>query len=190
MYFTDPMFPRGYWDDSDPRKIGNAPGWPPIYSEQGSGVAGNVYYLAPGSHSLARVTTMAGWPSTTALPNGVVGSPDGKKLYVNIWTGDATGKIYSFNINPDGSLSNMNVFVSSLQGGDGMSMDENGNIYVSHTNGVTAFDPNGNKVLNIPLGASGSNNVFAGQNNKLLFITGPVDRVTGIKMNVKGVEKF
>jgi hypothetical protein len=28
MYFTDPMFPRPYWDDTDPRKIGN-PSWPP-----------------------------------------------------------------------------------------------------------------------------------------------------------------
>jgi gluconolactonase len=190
MYFTDPMFPRGYWDNTDPRKIGNAPGWPPIYSEQGPGVAGNVYYLAPGSHTLAKVTTMAGWPATTALPNGIVGTPDGRKLYVNIWTGDATGKIWSFDINPDGTLSNMNVYVNSLTGGDGMSMDEKGNIYVSHSDGVTAFDPAGNRILNIPLGASGSNNVFAGQNNKLLFITGPVDRVTGIKMNVKGVEKF
>ncbi len=25
MYITDPMFPRPYWDDADPRKYG----WPP-----------------------------------------------------------------------------------------------------------------------------------------------------------------
>src|SRR6478609_2402807 len=50
MYITDPMFPRSYWDDNDPRKIGN-PGWPPVYSEQGPGIAGHVYYLAPGSHT-------------------------------------------------------------------------------------------------------------------------------------------
>src|SRR6187402_1984120 len=37
MYITDPMFPRGYWDKTDPRYIGNFPGgWPPKYSEQGT----------------------------------------------------------------------------------------------------------------------------------------------------------
>jgi gluconolactonase len=75
-------------------------------------------------------------------------------------------------------------------GGDGMSMDELGNIYISNGKGITAFDSKGNKILNIPLGGSGTNNVFGGQNNKLLFITGPVDKVTAVKMNVKGVEKF
>jgi hypothetical protein len=34
------------------------------------------------------------------------------------------------------------------------------------------------------------NNVFGGQNNKTLFITGPVDKLKlHIKMQVKGVEK-
>ena len=189
MYITDPMFPRGYWDATDPRKTGN-PGWPPIHSEQGPGIAGHVYYLAPGSHALVRVTTMAGWNPLNVFPNGVVGTPDGKKLYVNNWTGDNTGKIWVFDINENGTLSNMKTIVNNLTGGDGMSMDELGNIYVSHTNGVTAFDPNGNRILNIPLGGSGSNNVFAGHNNKLLFITGPTDRVTSVMMNVKGVERF
>jgi gluconolactonase len=189
MYITDPMFPRGYWDNSDPRKTGN-PGWPPIHSEQGPGIAGHVYYLAPGSHTLVRVTTMDGWNPVNVFPNGIVGTPDGKKLYLNNWTGDNTGKIWVFDINQDGTLSNIKTLVNDLAGGDGMSMDERGNIYVSHTNGVTAFDPKGNKILNIPLGGSGSNNVFAGHNNKLLFITGPVDRVTSVMMNVKGVERF
>ena len=68
-------------------------------------------------------------------------------------------------------------------------MDELGNIYVSGGAGVNAFDPGGNKILTISPGG-GTNNVFAGKNNKLLFITGPVDRVTSVKMNVKGVERF
>lgn len=189
IYITDAMFPRPYWDNTDPRKTGN-PGWPPIHSEQGPGIAGHVYYLAPGSNSLVRVTTMPGWNPDNVFPNGIVGTPDGKKLYVNNWTGDNTSKIWGFDINPNGTLSNMSTLVNNLAGGDGMSMDEHGNIYVSHTNGVTAFDPAGNKILNIPLGGSGTNNVFAGTNNKLLFITGPVDRVTSVRMNVKGVERF
>src|SRR5215204_6092 len=80
MYITDPMFPRPYWDNSDPR----TQGWEPTHSEQSpSGKGGYVYYLPPGGHGLVRVTTEAmGWESD-AWPNGVVGTPDGKKLYVN-----------------------------------------------------------------------------------------------------------
>ena len=67
-----------------------------------------------------------------------------------------------------------------------MSMDELGNFYISNGQGVMGFDPNGNHILTIPTGTAATNNTFAGRDNKLLFITGPVDRVTGIKMNVKG----
>jgi gluconolactonase len=71
-----------------------------------------------------------------------------------------------------------------------MSMDERGNIYISNGLGVTAFDPKGNRILNIPTGGGATNNVFAGQNEKTLFITGPSDRITAVKMKVHGVEKF
>lgn len=195
MYITDPMFPRGYWDASDPRKTGN-PGWPPIYSEQGAGIAGHVYYLAPGSKKLVRVTseTDPNWGAVNIFPNGVVGTPDGKKLYVNNWTGDATGKIRVFDILHNGRLANMKVLVDGLKGCDGMSMDEKGNIYVSNAEGVTAFDKYGTKVFNIPCGTGGNrgatNNVFAGKDEKTLFITGTADRITSLKMNVRGVEKF
>ena len=183
MYITDPMFPRPYWDSNDPRKQG----WEPTHSEQApTGKGGHVYYLAPGSHTLVRVTTMAGW-NADAWPNGVVGTPDGKKLYVNKWYYDNMGGTWVFDINADGTLSNMKLFTN--MGGDGMSMDEKGNVYISNGLGVTAFDPNGNRIFNVPTNGA-TNNVFAGSNNKLLFITGAPDRVTSLKMTVKGVEKF
>jgi gluconolactonase len=72
-------------------------------------------------------------------------------------------------------------------GGDGMSMDELGNFYISNGQGVMAFDRNGNNILIIPFGNAATNNTFAGRNDKLLFSTDSVGRVTGIKMNVKGV---
>jgi len=185
LYITDPIFPRGYWAAGDPRQQP----WEPTHSEQAAtGKGGHVYYLAPGANALVRVTTMAGW-NADIWPNGVVGTPDGKKLFVNNWTGDATGRLWSFDINADGTLSNMRTLVSGLRGSDGMSMDEQGNIYVSSGAGVNAYDPRGNKILSIPA-PGGTNNVFAGKNNKLLFMTGPVDRITSVQMNVKGVEKF
>jgi len=183
MYITDPIFPRGYWDAGDPRQQS----WPPTHSEQAAtGKGGHVYYLAPGSHQLVRVTTMAGWDAD-GWPNGVVGTPDGKKLYVNKWAGDNLGGTFVFDIRPNGTLTNMKKFID--MGGDGMSMDEKGNIYISNSLGVTAFNPKGEKIFNVPTNGA-TNNVFAGHNNKLLFITGAVDRVTSLKMNVQGVERF
>lgn len=127
MYITDPIFPRDYWDANDPRRQG----WPPTHSEQAAtGKGGHVYYLAPGSHSLVRVTTQAGWDADS-WPNGVVGTPDGKKLYVNKWAGDNLGGTWVFDIRPNGTLTNMKKFID--MGGDGMSMDERGNIYISNS---------------------------------------------------------
>lgn len=183
MYITDPIFPRSYWDDSDPRKQD----WEPTHSEQSpTGKGGHVYYLAPGSHKLVRVTALAGWDADS-WPNGVVGTPDGKKLYVNKWYYDNMGGTWVFDINRDGTLCNMKKFVD--MGGDGMSMDNRGNIYISNGLGVTAFDPKGKKIFNIPINGA-TNNVFGGQNNKTLFITGPVDKLTSLEMKVKGIEKF
>ena len=117
-------------------------------------------------------------------PNGITGSPDGKKLYVGKWPAET----YVFDINWDGSLSNKKLF--SAMGGDGMTTDERGNIYITNEEGVTAFDKKGNKVLNIPTGEGWTANVvFGGQNEKTLFITAS-GKVFGIKMNVKGLEKF
>jgi gluconolactonase len=187
MYITDPIFPRDYWDSNDPRKTGN-PNWPPTHSEQAAtGKGGHVYYLAPNSTTLVRVTTQSDWDADS-WPNGVVGTPDGKKLYVNKWAGDNMGGTWVFDISADGSLTNMRKFVDI--GGDGMSMDERGNIYISNGLGVVVFDPNGNKLVTIFTGGGATNNVFAGKDQKTLVITGPVDKLNSLKMNVKGVEKF
>jgi gluconolactonase len=185
MYITDPMFPRPYWDDSDPRKQG----WEPTHSEQAPvGKGGYVYYLPPGGSELVRVTTEAmGWDAD-AWPNGVVGTPDGKKLYVNKWYYDNKGGTWVFDIKPDGTLANMRKFTE--WGGDGMSMDEWGNVYISNGQGVMAFAPNGAHILTIPTGSGATNNTFAGRNGKVLFITGPVDSVTAVKMRVRGAANW
>lgn len=187
MYITDPMFPRDYWAEDDPRKTNN-PAWPPTYSEQADeGKGGHVYYLAPGATELVRVTTQTEWDSDS-WPNGVVGTPDGKKLYVNKWAGDNMGGTWVFDINSDGTLSNMKKFAE--MGGDGMSMDERGNIYISNGFGVVVFNSDGEELVRIFTGGGATNNVFAGSDEKTLFITGPEDKVNSLKMNVKGVEKF
>jgi gluconolactonase len=183
IYLTDPIFPREYWDAGDPRQQA----WEPTHSEQApQGKGGHVYYLAAGAKKLVRVTSDAlGWESD-AWPNGVVGTPDGRKLYVNKWYYDNKGGTWVFDIRRDGTLANMRKF--SDWGGDGMSMDEHGNVYISNGEGVLAFDPDGNNILKIPTGGGSNNNTFAGSDGKTLFITGPSDQVTAIRMTVKGSE--
>jgi gluconolactonase len=185
IYITDPIFPRAYWDAGDPRQQG----WEPTHSEQvEQGKGGHVYYLPPGGRKLVRVTSDAmGWESD-AWPNGVVGTPDGKKLYVNKWYYDNHGGTWVFDIKRDGTLTNMRKFTD--WGGDGMSMDERGNVYISNGEGVMAFDPNGTHILTIPTGGQATNNTFAGRDGKTLFITGPVNKVTAIRMTVRGARNW
>jgi gluconolactonase len=191
LYLTDPIFPRGYWAAGDPRQQG----WEPTRSEQSpQGKGGHVYYLPPGGRKLVRVTSDAlGWESDS-WPNGVVGTPDGKKLYVNKWYYDNRGGTWVFDIKRDGTLTNMRKFTD--YGGDGMSMDELGNVYISNGEGLLAFDPDGNNILRIPTGAGATNNTFAGRDDRTLFITDvvggnpQVGRVLAIRMNVRGASKW
>lgn len=183
IYITDPIFPRDYWTDDDPRKQS----WPPSHSEQADkGKGGHVYYLPPNSKSLIRVTDQSGWNSDS-WPNGIVGTPDGKKLYINKWTKDNLGGTWVFDMMPDGTLSNMKKFVN--MGGDGMSMDELGNIYISNALGITAFSSEGKKILTIKTDGLTTNNAFCGLDKKTLFITS-AHKVSKIKMNIKEVIKY
>ncbi len=199
MYITDPIFPRGYWDADDVRRTNNfefdddtqtysgSQLWPPVHSEQTeTGKGGHVYYLAPDAVELVRVTTMAQWDADV-WPNGVVGTPDGKKLYVNRWAGDNLGGTIAFDINSDGTLTNMSTF--STIGGDGMSMDSKGDIYISNGFGVVVINPEGDELFRIGSVGGTTNNVFAGADQKTLFITN-VTGVATVSMSIGGVEKF
>ena len=163
LFFTDPFYKREWWTHDKPSQG----------TEQ-------VYFLSADRKTLKRVT------ADLAQPNGIIGTPDGKKLYVNKWYYDNKGGTWVFDIKRDGTLTNMRKF--SDWGGDGMSMDELGNVYISNGEGVMAFDPDGNNILKIPTGGGATNNTFAGRDGRTLFITGPVDKVTAIRMRVKGAE--
>jgi gluconolactonase len=81
MYITDPMFPRPYWDDADPRKqAGNR------RTRNRRQWARRLRLLPPARRQRVGEGDDGGhgWVSD-AWPNGVVGTPDGKKLYVNKW---------------------------------------------------------------------------------------------------------
>lgn len=157
IYITDPYYQRDYWA----RKA------PELDAEK-------VYYLPKGKKELVMVSDLL------KKPNGIVGSPDGKTLYVAD-IGD--NKIYRFSILPDGRLSNPTVFVN--QGADGMTLDAEGNLYLAGK-GVTVYDKAGKQIAYLKINEPWTANLcFGGKDRNELFITAS-SALYKIPMNVKG----
>lgn len=159
IYFTDPYYQRDYWT----RKASEIDGE-------------RVYYLPKGAKEAIVVD------STILKPNGLVGTADGKYLFV---ADIKDNKTYKYQINKDGTLSNRQLFVN--QGSDGMTLDKEGNLYLAGR-GITVYDKNGKRLGNIPITDAWVANVsFAGKDRKTLFVTASKGVYT-LQMNVKGIE--
>ncbi|MBA2473364.1 MAG: gluconolactonase [Pseudonocardiales bacterium] len=116
-------------------------------------------------------------------PNGVALSPDEKTLYVD---DTAAGLVRQFPVRPDGSLGSPTMFVPSTGGGgDGMAVDDAGNVYVATDAGVKVYKPNGMTWGTIAVPEVPSNCTFGGPDRKTLYITAKTSlyRVT---LNVPG----
>ena len=158
LYFTDPYYQRPYW------KRG-----PKEQTHQG------VYYLAPDHQSL----TVADADFKQA--NGIIGTPDGKTLYV---ADIGANKTYVYHIAPDGRLSGKRLFCE--MGSDGMTIDDEGNVYLTGK-GVTIFDRAGKQTAHIDVAEDWTGNVcFGGKDRHTLFITASKG-LYAMQMRVKGV---
>ncbi len=142
IYFSDPRF----FDQTGVEQDGN-----------------HVYYLPPDGGPVMRVI------DDFEAPNGVLGTPDGQRLYVADH-GPNVGRdlTYVFDIQPDGSLANQRLFASI--GSDGMTMDEHGNVYLTEQ-GVKVFNSVGEQIATIPVPELPSNVAFGGPDRRTLFIT-------------------
>src|SRR5260221_2882999 len=110
-----------------------------------------------------------------AFPNGVRLSPDHALLNV----ADYAGKwIWSFQVQPDGSLANGQAFHrletedSDAVGPDGMTVDSEGQLYVATRIGVQICDQAGRVVgiINKPQPGALSNAVFGGADLQTLYV--------------------
>src|SRR5215469_4918537 len=111
------------------------------------------------------------------FPNGVRLSPDQSLLTV----ADTRGKwVWSFQIQPDGSLANGEPFYrmetpddSSQSGADGMTYDMTGFLYVATKLGIQVCDQPGrvNAIIGKPQQAGVSNLVFGGPDMQWLYVT-------------------
>ena len=114
-------------------------------------------------------------------PNGIIGTPDGKMLYV---ADIGARKTYVYNIEADGTLSGKKLFCS--MGSDGMTIDNEGNVYLTGR-GVTIFNSAGEQIEHIPIDAGWTANVtFGGADRQTLFITA-TDSLYAVRTRVKGV---
>lgn len=159
MYFTDPYYQRDYWERKQPD-----------LKEE------NVYYLAPGAKEAVVVI------SAIKKPNGIIGTPDGKLVYV---ADIGAGKVFRYQVNRDGSLTD--PFLMANKTTDGIALDQQGNIYLCG-NGVTVVNKNGEQIGHIPVPEGWTANAcFGGKDRNILFITAG-KAVYRILMNVKGAE--
>ena len=166
LYFTDPPFglPKYF---EDPRK--ELP-----YS--------GVYRVFQGKVQLL-TTELSG-------PNGLVFSPDEKYFYVDNW--DEKRKIIMrYELNPDGTLSNGQVFfdMTSAPGEDaldGMKIDQKGNLYVSGPGGLWIISPEG-KHLGTIIGPEHPHNMAWGdEDGKTLYLCARTG-LYRIRLNIPGI---
>lgn len=157
FYFTDPYYHRSWWSEKH-KEIQDVRG---------------VYYLSSDGE-ISRVI------DDFKTPNGLIGTPDGRTLYVADIEDDKTWK---YNIEPDGKLTNKMFFAP--KGSDGMTIDNLGNIYLT-SGKVWIYNLKGELIEEIEFPEAPANICFGGEKRDVLFVTARKGVYT-LKMNVKGV---
>ena len=160
IYITDPFYARPWWD----------------YKERPQDVEA-VYYLSPDRKTFKRVIT------DFEKPNGIVGTPDGKTLFVADIRGNQT---FGYDIQPDGSLTNKRLAAS--MGSDGMTIDADYNLYLTGSGGVHVYDKTGKQIDLIATPHTPANLCFAGKDKQTLFICAGKGFYS-IRMKTKGLSQ-
>ena len=158
LYFTDPFYDRPWWTHHTMPQDGQ-----------------HVYFLSSDRRRLVRVA------DDLKKPNGIIGTPDGKTLYV---ADIEAGRTYRYDIAPDGSLTGKTLVAE--HGSDGMTLDSEGNLYLTG-DGVLVLDREGRQVEHIPVPDERwtANVSFGGKDRQTLFITASTG-LYGVRMRVKG----
>lgn len=158
IYFTDPFYKRPWWDH-----------------EKAELEHQNVYYLSPDKKELRMVA------DGFTRPNGIIGSKDGKKLFI---ADIGANKTYVYEVADDASLSKKTLFADL--GSDGMTLDHKGNLYLTGK-GVSVFNKKGKQIEHIAIPEDWTANVtFGGKEQDILFITAKKS-LFSLKMKVHGI---
>jgi gluconolactonase len=152
LWFTDPP-----WGLTEPREIpGN---W--------------VFKLDPATETVEPVI------KDLAMPNGIIFSPDERRLYVADTGGHEKlsipefkklpAAIHCYEASQDGELGKKLFQID--QGSDGMRVDVKGNLYATHGGKVYIYNADGKKLEQIDVPEGPANVCFGGEDLKTLFIT-------------------
>lgn len=158
IYFSDPYYHREWW----------AEGHKEIQDVRG------VYYFST-KGEITRVI------DDFETPNGLIGTPDGKILYV---ADIQAKKTWKYDIQSDGSLANKTFFAPN--GSDGMTIDNKGNVYLT-SGKIWVYNPRGELIKEIECPENPANVCFGGKKRDILFITARKGIYT-LEMRVKGVD--
>jgi len=108
-------------------------------------------------------------------PNGVKLSPDEKTLYV---IPSLQAEMLAYPVEGPGKLGAQRTFCTLKQapgktagGGDGMTIDSKGNLYIATALGLQVFGPDGKALGIIELPEQPANCTFGGRDNKTLYVT-------------------
>jgi len=157
VYFTDPYYGRNK----------------EIIEQDGE----HVYYISPDRKKIIRVI------DDMVRPNGLIGTPNGKTLYV---TDHGGKKTFSYLIGEDGTLSRKKLIAP--EGSDGMTLDEKGNLYLT-TSAVQVYDKKGKLIETIEVPERPANVTFGGKDRQTLFITARTS-LYSVRMNVKAAKQI
>lgn len=114
-------------------------------------------------------------------PNGIALSPDERWLYIV-----NRDRIERLELQQDGSAINPRTLLTTTSAGDGMAVDDIGNLYIA-TKVIEVFTSGGRPLGEIQLPGSGLTNcTFGGPDRKTLFAT-TADSLTSVPMPIPGL---
>ena len=127
-----------------------------------------VYYLDPAG----KVTRL---DEIEKAPNGIILSPDEKTLYV---IPSLQADMLAYTVLAPGKLTERRVFCTLAQaegqtagGGDGLTIDKDGNLFITSRLGIQVFNPEGRALGLIEVPEQPANCTFGGDSYRTLYVT-------------------
>lgn len=147
---------------------------PSLKSQQTEQDGAHVYYISPDRRTVKRVT------NDLVNPNGLIGAADGTRLYV---ADPGAGRTYVYRIDGEANLGGRRTVTN--RGSDGMTLDGEGNLYITGETGVMVFNTRNRRIATLDVPEIPTNVTFGGQNRQTLFITAGTGLYT-VQMRVRG----
>jgi gluconolactonase len=119
----------------------------------------HVYCCFPATGEVKRVA------EDLVKPNGITGNKEGSILYIADY---GSSVIFKYNIFPDGTLNNKQLFAAI--GADGLDTDSNGNLYAA-SSGIMIYNSSGTLINTIQVPGTTTNLCIVEEGTRTIFIT-------------------